>query len=143
MRTIFSSKSDCWATPQYLFDELNEEFHFNLDPCCNEENAKCERHFTQEDDGLSQYWGGARVFCNPPYGRVLYHWVEKCAMEATNPGSLIVLLVPSRTDTKWFHNFIWQKPNVEIRFVKGRLHFNDADSAPFASMIVIFNPQNK
>jgi len=74
--SLFSSKTPEWATPQDFFNKLDAEFHFDLDPCSTHENAKCARHFTKEDDGLSKEWTGS-VFCNPPYGRVLKNWVKK------------------------------------------------------------------
>lgn len=130
---MFSSKTDLWSTPQATFDELDKEFHFTLDPCSTHENAKCEKHYTKEDDGLSKDWSGERVFCNPPYGREIGKWVKKCAESNT----LVVALLPSRTDTKWFHDYIYGK--AEIRFIKGRLKFgNSKNSAPFPSMIVIW-----
>lgn len=134
---LFSSNSDEWATPQALFDELNQEFHFNLDPCANESNHKCERYFTREEDGLKKTWGGARVFCNPPYGREIGDWVRKCYEESRKPDTLVVMLIPARTDTKYFHEYIYHHAR-EIRFLRGRLHFNDAGPAPFPSMIVVF-----
>lgn len=135
---MFSSANEIWATPQDLFDGLNNEFDFTLDPCALPENAKCEQFFTPEIDGLKQSWQGERVFCNPPYGRVLYDWVRKCSSEAQDGNTLIVLLVPARTDTRWFHDFIWNKS--EIRFIKGRLKFGGSkNSAPFPSMICIWN----
>ena len=135
---LFSSKSNEWATPAQTFNQLDEEFHFNLDPCSTHENAKCERHFTIKEDGLKQDWGGgARVFCNPPYGRELPKWVRKC-YEESKKGALVVMLIPARTDTAWFWDYIYGK--AEIRFVRGRLHFNDAkNAAPFPSMIVVFD----
>lgn len=75
---MFSSATSEWATPQDLFDSLNAEFHFTLDPCSTDENAKCEKHYTKEQDGLKQDWTGERVFCNPPYGREMSKWIEKC-----------------------------------------------------------------
>ena len=135
---MFSSASNEWATPQEFFDQLNSEFHFTLDPCCTHDNAKCEKHYTKEEDGLSQNWGG-RAFCNPPYGRELPKWVKKCYEESLK-GSLVVMLIPSRTDTRWFHDWIYGK--AEIRFIKGRLKFGGSkQSAPFPSMVVIFKPQ--
>ena len=137
-KVLFSSTSEIWATPQDLFDELDNEFHFNLDPCALPDNAKCLRYFTPETDGLKQCWGGCRVFCNPPYGRKLYDWVKKCYEESRKPDTLVVLLIPARTDTRYFHEFIYHKAK-EIRFVKGRLKFGSAKNpAPFPSMIVIF-----
>lgn len=127
-----------WATPQDLFDELNKEFGFNLDPCALPDNAKCEKYFTPEINGLSQCWGGYVVFCNPPYGRQIYDWVKKCYEESRNPGTTVVMLIPARTDTRYFHEFIYHKAK-EIRFIKGRLKFGNAkNAAPFPSMIVIF-----
>ena len=133
-----SSKTVEWETPQDLFNLLNQEFHFNLDPCCTEKNAKCEKHFTKLENGLNQDWQGYRVFCNPPYGRKeTAEWVKKCYEESRKENTLVVMLIPSRTDTKYFHKYIY--PNAEIRFIKGRLKFgNSANSAPFPSMIVIF-----
>lgn len=131
---FFSSQTDLWATPQDFFDALNEEFNFTLDVCALPENAKCERYYTPEDDGLVQPWTGT-VWCNPPYGKGVEKWIAKAAESNT----LVVMLLPVRTDTRWFHKYINGK--AEIRFVKGRLKFGDAkNSAPFASMVVIFKP---
>lgn len=136
---MFSSKTDQWATPQDFFDKLNDEFHFTLDPCADEFNHKCDRYYTEEIDGLKQSWQNERVFCNPPYGKEIGKWVEKAYAENLIGGALVVMLIPARTDTKWFHDYIYNKPNVEIRFVKGRLKFgNSENSAPFPSMLVVF-----
>ena len=134
---MYSSKSELWGTPQHFFDELNKEFEFNLDPCALPSNAKCDRFFTPEEDGLLQNWGGAKVFCNPPYGKDISKWVRKSYEESKKPNTLVVMLLPARTDTAYFHDFIYHK--AEIRFVRGRLHFNESkNSAPFPSMVVIF-----
>jgi site-specific DNA-methyltransferase (adenine-specific) len=134
MNVHFSSETVEWSTPQEFFDVLDKEFKFNLDPCATNENAKCVKFYTEEDDGLVQDWKGARVFCNPPYGRVIGDWVKKCA---TGGGKLTVALLPARTDTRWFHDYIYNK--AEIRFIKGRLKFGGhKNSAPFPSMVVIF-----
>lgn len=131
---IFSKKTDEWSTPQDLFDNLNKEFHFDLDPCATDENHKCNYYITKETDGLSISWKDHIVFCNPPYSNVA-QWVFKAYFEPATT----VMLLPARTDTKWFHNFIYNKEGVEIRFLKGRLKFgNSKNSAPFPSMIVIF-----
>lgn len=136
---MFSSKTDQWATPQDFFDTLDREFSFTLDPCADETNHKCNRYFTQEIDGLSQDWGGETVFCNPPYGRDIKNWVKKSRDEALKPNTTVVMLIPARTDTQYFHDYIYQKPNVEVRFIKGRLKFGDSNnSAPFPSMVVVF-----
>lgn len=135
-QVMFSNKSDEWSTPQELFDALNDEFDFNLDPCATKENHKCEKFFTKENDGISQNWGGYRVFCNPPYSEI-GTWVAKAYYEGRKDNTVVVLLIPSRTDTKYFHNYILHRS--EIRFVKGRLKFGDSkNSAPFPSMLVIF-----
>lgn len=134
MDVHFSSASDEWATPQDFFDALHKEFRFNLDPCADKKNAKCERFFTKKDNGLAQSWKGARVFCNPPYGRVIGDWVKKCA---TGGATVTVALLPARTDTRWFHDYIYGK--AEIRFVRGRLKFGGhKNSAPFPSMVVVW-----
>ena len=131
----YTSNTQEWATPQKVFDELDAEFHFTLDPCCSHENAKCEKHYTIEDDGLSKSWAGEIVFCNPPY-KDMSKWAKKCYEESLN-GTLVVMLVPARTDTRWFHDYIYGK--AEIRFIKGRLKFGNAkQSAPFPSMVVIY-----
>ena len=135
-QALFSSASEEWATPQDVFDALDAEFHFTLDPCSTDENAKCEKHFTRADDGLSQDWTGERVFCNPPYGREMPKWIAKCAEHGIG-GGVAVMLIPARTDIKAFHEHIYGK--AEIRFIRGRLKFGNAKNcAPFPSMIVIF-----
>lgn len=135
---MFSSKTDDWDTPQNFFDSLNLEFNFNLDPCASAENHKCDRFFTEADDGLKQDWGGNTVFCNPPYGRNMTgKWIQKAYEESQKPNTVCVCLVPSRTDTRWFHDYVLGKS--EIRFVKGRLKFGaGVNSAPFPSMVVIY-----
>lgn len=136
---MFSSKTDQWETPQDLFDKLNKEFHFTLDPCADEHNHKCDKYYTKEQEGLGQCWKNERVFCNPPYGREIGKWVEKAYVENLMFGAFVVMLIPARTDTKWFHDYIYNKTNVEIRFIKGRLKFGDSkNSAPFPSMLVVF-----
>ena len=134
---MFSSKDDKWSTPQDFFDELNNEFHFTLDPCADDSNHKCERYYTEEDDGLLQDWEGEIVFCNPPYGKAIKDWVRKAYIEGCKPNTTVVMLIPARTDTIYFHKYIYHK--AEIRFLKGRLKFgNSKNSAPFPSMVVIF-----
>lgn len=129
---LFTSNTDLWETPQDFFDCLNKEFGFDLDVCALPENAKCERYFTPEKDGLDQEWKGT-VWCNPPYGRQIGKWVEK----AYKSNCTVVMLLPARTDTKWFHDYIYRK--AEIRFVKGRLKFGGSKNhAPFPSMVVIY-----
>lgn len=135
-KTLFSSGTDEYSTPQDVFDALNAEFHFNLDPCSTDENAKCENHFTSEQDGLIQDWGGHRVFCNPPYSEI-QKWVRKAWQESTKPDTLVVMLIPARTDSRWFHEYVYHRS--EIRLIKGRIRFSGREyNAPFPSMIVIF-----
>ncbi|NLD50542.1 MAG: adenine methyltransferase [Clostridiaceae bacterium] len=136
---LFSSSTDNWATPQNIFDTLDNIFHFTLDPCADTKNAKCKLYYTKKDDGLTKDWSGHRVFCNPPYGGQLTgKWIKKCFDESKKPGTIVVALVPSRTDTRWFHEYIF-KTSAEILFIKGRLKFGDGlNPAPFPSMIVIF-----
>lgn len=132
---MYSSNSEEWATPQALFDELNREFHFTLDPCATPQNAKCAHFYTRKENDLAQSWRGETVFCNPPYGRGVNEWVKKAYDESLN-GATVVLLIAARTDTAYFHDFIYRKH--EIRFIRGRLHFNESkNAAPFPSMIVI------
>lgn len=138
-RVLFSAAKEEWETPQDLFDTLNDEFHFTVDVCALPENAKCQNYFTPEMDGLSQCWEGV-CWCNPPYGRKIIDWVIKAKM-AQSTGATVVMLVPARTDTKWFHNYVYNGWNTEIRFLKGRLKFGGAqNAAPFPSMIIIFRP---
>lgn len=142
-RSLLSSKSNEWATPQTVFDELNKEFNFTLDPAATSENAKCQRFFTKEQDGLKQDWSGETVFCNPPYGREIGKWVEKCYNEHIKNNITVVMLIPARTDTTYFHEYIYNRS--EIRFIKGRIKFiqngKEGDAAPFPSMIVIYKRQ--
>ena len=135
---MFSSKTDKWATPQGFFDRLNDEFHFTLDPCADEFNHKCQKYFTEQQNGLIQDWSGEIVFCNPPYGRETQHWVQKCFSEVYSGNCpCAVMLIPARTDTRWFHQYIYKK--AEVRFIKGRLKFGDSkNAAPFPSMVVVF-----
>ena len=129
-----------WETPQDFFDNLNKEFNFTLDPCATHKTAKCDKYYTKENNGLIQDWGDNVVFCNPPYGSEIKYWVKKCYEESQNPNAIVVMLIPARTDTGYFHKYIYGK--AEIRFIKGRLKFGGqqkgSGSAPFPSMIVIF-----
>ena len=137
---MFSSKTDLWETPQDFFDKLNDEFHFEIDVCALPENAKCKKFYTPEMDGLSQPWGGI-CWCNPPYGRDVWKWVA-AGYAASVGGATVVMLLPARTDTRWFHDWIYGK--AEIRFLRGRLKFGGCkNSAPFPSMVVIFRPTGK
>lgn len=134
----FSSKTDDWETPQWLFDLLTAEFDFALDVCASAGNAKCPKFFSKEEDGLAQRWTGV-CWMNPPYGREIGAWMEK-AYESSLEGATVVCLVPARTDTRWWHQFVTRAG--EVRFLQGRLKFGKARcGAPFPSAIVIFSPQ--
>lgn len=133
----FLSLTPEWATPVNLFNELNQEFCFTLDPCATPENAKCARFYTAADNGLSKSWANEVVFMNPPYGRVIGDWVRKAYQEASENGAVVVCLIPSRTDTKYWHKYC-MKAN-EIRFLEGRVSFGaGVGPAPFPSCIVVF-----
>lgn len=132
---MYSSATCEWETPQELFDRLNDEFHFTLDVCATAENAKCSRYFTKEQDGLKQDWAGETVWCNPPYGKGIEAWCIRCSAHAV--GGTAVMLIPARTDARWFHDHVYGK--AELRFIKGRLKYGNAKwNAPFPSMIAIF-----
>lgn len=134
---LFSSASDNWATPPALFAELHERYGFTLDVCASAENAKCSRYFDVATDGLSQNWAGERCWMNPPYGRVIGKWVKK-AYEESLRGALVMCLLPSRTDTAWWHDYCMRG---EVIFLRGRLKFGDAKTgAPFPSALVLFKP---
>lgn len=140
-QALLSSVKMNWRTPQPFFEVLNKEFEFNLDPCADDLNAKCLNYYTEEDNGLEKDWTGHTVFVNPPYGREIGKWVKKCYEESLKPNTKVVMLIPSRTDTTYFHDYILGK--AEIRFLKGRIKFwdddnNPQDPAPFPSMIVVF-----
>ena len=142
MSVHFSSKSNEWYTPQYLFDELNEKYQFTLDPCASHENAKCDKYFTIEDDGLTKDWSKDTVFMNPPYGRNIKHWIKK-AYEESVKGATVVCLIPARTDTTYWHDYIFNNA-YNIKFLKGRIKFGGAvNSAPFPSAIVVFKPKEE
>ena len=160
---MFSSSSGERETPQGLFDQLNREFHFNLDPCATAENAKCKKYFTIDDDGLNTRWGGRTAFVNPPYGREVAKWVKKSIEDShgagattgattgasaaasggattSTGGATVVMLLAARTDTRWFHDLIAPHAS-EVRFIRGRLIFAGMKHrAPFPSMIVVFRP---
>ena len=153
-----------WSTPQDFFNRLDAEFHFTLDAASSHSNAKCAKHFTKDEDGLVRSWAGERVWLNPPYsngsrsGKYLRDWIEKAYRESRQ-GALVVCLVPAKTDSVWFHDYVLKG---EIRFIRGRISFCDASNtpcrqqsksviegrhgvnmnAPFASMVIIFWPDD-
>ncbi|MBP2029356.1 phage N-6-adenine-methyltransferase [Methanohalophilus levihalophilus] len=154
--SLFSSSRMDWETPDHLFKQLDQEFGFNLDVCATSKNAKCARYYSPEQDGLKNEWGGI-CWMNPPYGRAVGDWIKK-AYEESLKGAVVVCLIPARTDTKYWHDYVMQAH--EIRFVKGRVKFSlpaqfwcktlpdgrelwryyvASNSAPFPSAIVIFD----
>ena len=154
---LFSSAEDEWETPQAFFDELNTEFKFGVDLAASDNNTKVAgNYYTAEDSALNANWYAAFPshlgyrsvgWCNPPYSRGLQKkFIAKAALERRR-GFTTVMLLPARTDTKAFHEHIydaleWQaREGVEIRFIKGRLKFGGAvNGAPFPSMVVVFRP---
>jgi phage N-6-adenine-methyltransferase len=133
---MFTSASDEWETPQDFFDGVNAAYHFNLDVCATHANAKCGRYFTKEQDGLSKEWNGT-CWMNPPYGREIALWVRKAYESSLEPGTVVVCLLPARTDTKWWHDYVIAHAG-SIRFIRGRLKFSGKDRAPFPSALVVF-----
>lgn len=137
-KTLFSTGKDDWETPQDFFDRLDAEFHFTLDACANMYNHKVGRYYGIRENGLTGNWQGETVWCNPPYSAGKQDlWVRKCYEEGQKLGTTVVLLIPARTDTARFHEYISGK--AEIRFIRGRLRFVGAEnSAPFPSMLAIY-----
>jgi phage N-6-adenine-methyltransferase len=136
-----SSRSDDWPTDPKVFQQLDARYGpFTLDVCASPENAKCERFFTSDDDGLAQDWTG-RVWMNPPYGRTLGEWMAKAWGAAATTAEIVVCLVPARTDTRWFHDYALRGEVVHLR---GRLKFGATlvNPAPFPSLVVIFRNAN-
>ena len=135
-KVLFSSNCQEWETPDDLFEELDKEFHFTLDPCATLENAKCAVFYSKETNGLLQDWR-QRVFCNPPFGKNVGQWVEHAYWNvALGYADVVVCLLPARTDTKWFHDYCLKG---EVRFIRGRLRFKGAKNpAPFPSIVVVF-----
>lgn len=144
---MFSSASDEWETPPELFAKLDAEFHFELDVAASDANHKCVSYFTPLNNGLLVPWPGRTCWMNPPYGSKIGKWMAKAWLESAGGGATVVCLVPARTDTKWWHDYVIGK-GAEVRFLKGRVKFlkpgagpNDKrQPAPFPSAIVIFRP---
>lgn len=136
---MFSSRDNSWSTPQWLFDKLNGEFSFTLDPCADANTFKCAKYYTENDNGLAQSWNNETVFVNPPYGRNLQkHWIKKAYDEWYENNVTTVMLLPARPDVSSWHQYISKA--AQIRFLKGRLKFSGhANSAPFPSAIVVFS----
>lgn len=139
MKVHYSSNSNEWATPNYVFNKLKTRFNFTLDPCCTKETARCKKFYTIKEDGLIQDWSKDITFCNPPYGRKIGLWVKK-AYEESQKGGIVVMLIPARTDTKYFEKYCTKAS--QIIFISGRIKFvqgnNKPAPAPFPSCIVVF-----
>ncbi len=139
---MFSSKKDDWETPQSFFDELDAKYKFNWDLASSDANAKCVNHFTVGDNSLSQDWSvlEGNLWLNPPYGRDLKHWVKKAYESSINRDGALVMLIPSRTDTSYWHDYIFDK--AEIKFIRGRLKFESggvaSQPAPFPSALITY-----
>jgi phage N-6-adenine-methyltransferase len=141
MDVHFSSDKAEWATPDFLFRWLDNQYHFTLDPCCTHETAKCKKHFTIKENGLEQDWDKEVVFMNPPYGRTIGAWMKKAYEESLKFGATVVCLIPARTDTKWWYDYCLQADS--IIFLTGRVKFVEDGvalkaGAPFPSAIVTF-----
>ena|SRR5690242_3521038 len=132
------TQKDKWETPEPLFKQLDDEFNFTLDPCCEIETAKCPKYYTIDDDGLSKDWSGETVFCNPPYSNGnIDKWMEKCYRESLKQKTTVVALVAVSTSARWWH--MWVINKAELRFIERRVKFVGAPyTATFSSVIVVF-----
>lgn len=138
----YNGKGREWRTPPEVFDPLNEEFQFTLDPCTTADNPLgVANYYTEQDNGLEQDWYDERVFMNPPYGREVYAWTRK-ARESAERGALVVGLLPASTDLAWWHDDV--VGHAEVRYIRGRVRFlTDGPyraSGFFASVVVIWRP---
>lgn len=133
-KVMTSHKSDVWSTPQWLFDVVNEEFKFTLDPATNGSNSLCPKFFTEIEDGITQNWQNEIIWCNPPYSKNK-EWTKKMA---SGEAISVVGLIPARTGAKYFHEFVFNKAS-EILFFNSRLKFSNAkSSAPFDSVLILW-----
>ena len=137
---------DDWATPQALFDKLNEEFHFTLDVCALPVNAKCARYFSPAEDGLLQSWSGECCWMNPPFGKAIEGWLKKAATHTTDAkwgeyADVVVALVPTRTNAPWWHDYVMHA--AEIRFIRKKVSFvgNKNGVAFTGHALVVFRPR--
>ena len=134
---MFKNTGDDRETPQDCYEMLNDRFGFNLDPCATDANHKCEKYFTEAINGLEQDWQGRTVFVNPPYSQNKA-WLKKCYEESRKDDTIVVVLIPSRTDTRYWHDYV-MKANI-LWFVKGRLKFGtETNTAPFPSAVAVFS----
>lgn len=145
---MFSSNKQDWETPRWIFDKYNEQFNFTLDAAASKKNHLCEKYYTEKNSAFNYEWSGETVWCNPPYNNIK-RWYAKCYGEAQKDGVTVVMLVPAKTDTKYFHEYVWDtdkhkpKEGNEVHFLKGRIRFSNCkDNAPFPSMIVIMRGED-
>lgn len=152
---------DEWETPNYIFDELNKEFNFNWDLACTSKNCKTELgcYYDLGFNGLEfesrgRIISNKKIWCNPPYSQPLKdRFIDKCSkLIKEDSVDVVVMLIPATTDTKSFHKYIYNKPNVEIRFLKGRVKFKGTNTkgeyvtnkcGMTGSMVVIFHKLTK
>ena len=144
---MFSSKNEEWETPPEIFIPLNEQYHFTLDVCATPENTKCPKYISKGENALIKDWGGEICFMNPPYGREIKKWIKKAYEEGQKPNTIVVCLIPARTDTSWWWDYVMKG---HITFIRGRIKFinktlsnykegeDNRSSAPFPSAIVVF-----
>jgi len=137
-KAMVSSKDNTWETPWRFFNELNKEFNFTLDPCAQDETAKCEKYHTAETNGLNKDWSKDVVFMNPPYGGNTGTWIKK-ALDESRKGATVVCLIVSASDRSYWHDYIFPYAK-EIRFIRGRIKFGSSKfTAPFASAVIVFD----
>lgn len=137
-KALLTSNTDQWATPEYLFNGYNQVYNFTLDACASDWNYKVNNYYTEEDNGLEQPWTGV-VWCNPPYGRQIKDWIRK-GYESAQQGATVVMLIPARTDTAYWHEYVMKG---RITFLRGHIKFiqpdgTEGNAAPFPSAIVVF-----
>lgn len=143
LQATFSSERQDWATPWDFFKLQESKYGpFDLDVCATLENSKCQKFFTPHDDALSRHWPG-HCWMNPPYGREIARWLQHACRETYDLGnaSQVIALLPARTDTSWWHDFVLQFA-AHIDFIRGRIRFEGAiNNAPFPSAVVVFRPK--
>ncbi|MGI9556052.1 MAG: DNA N-6-adenine-methyltransferase [Cyanophyceae cyanobacterium] len=144
-KLMFSSVTDQWATPLKVYDNVIS--HLNLDPqwdlAADQSNSKCTNFIDESQDSLKTKWPSGEVcWLNPPYGKLLKKFVDKCVteLEGSAPPSKVIWLLPARTDTKWF-NSLSKHPNCsKVIFLKGRIKFgSETTDAPFPSVVIVMD----
>jgi len=134
----FKSKDIEYETPDEIFVPLNKEFNFTLDVCATKQNAKCQAFYTKEDDGLNKDWVGV-CWMNPPFGKVMQKWVAKAFVESRK-NATVVMLIPVRSNTNWWHKYVMQG---EIRFIRGEVTFKGHKNGLWQPMCIIVFKNNK